>query len=87
MLAYMNDTSSPLNAYPAFAAAKVDGPMKAFNAEYRRRRLAAREAGESFVSYRAAEQRLRKAIIGIAAGKTPPSIVARVFEDGLPDPQ
>jgi hypothetical protein len=40
MLAYMNDTSPPLNAYPAFAAAKVDGPMKAFNVEYRRRRLA-----------------------------------------------
>jgi hypothetical protein len=40
MLAYMNDTSPPLNAYPAFAVAKVDGAMKAFNVEYRRQRLA-----------------------------------------------
>jgi hypothetical protein len=35
MLAYMNDTSPPLNAYPAFAVAKVDG---AINVEYRRAR-------------------------------------------------
>jgi len=46
----LNDTSSPPNAYPAFAAAKVDCPMKAFNAEYRRWRLATREAGESGLS-------------------------------------
>ena len=32
-----------------------------------------REAGESFVSDRAAEQRLRKAMISIGAGKTTPA--------------
>jgi hypothetical protein len=49
MLAYMNDTSSPLKAYPASAAAKVDGAMKFFKAEYSGRRLAARKGGETFM--------------------------------------
>ncbi|HKD30763.1 MAG TPA: hypothetical protein VKC66_33250, partial [Xanthobacteraceae bacterium] len=50
------------------AQAKDNGAMKFLNAEYRRRRLAAREVGESFMPYRAAELRLRKALVGVAAG-------------------
>jgi hypothetical protein len=42
------------------AMGQADGALRFFNAEYRRRRLAAREAGESFIPYRAAELRLRK---------------------------
>ena len=52
--------------------------MKFLNAEYRRRRLAAREVGETFMPYRAAELRLRKALVGVAAGDRP-GLVARVF--------
>jgi hypothetical protein len=48
--------------------------------------LAARDAGESFMPYRAAELRLRKALVGVAAGDAP-VLVARVFEDRRPDPQ
>jgi hypothetical protein len=61
------------------AAAKADGFMAFFNSQYRRRRLAALDAGRGFMSYRIAEQRLRKAIVGVAAGEMTPSLVARVF--------
>ena len=60
------------------AQAKDNGAMKFLNAEYRRRRLAAREVGETFMPYRAAELRLRKALVGVAAGDRP-GLVARVF--------
>jgi hypothetical protein len=44
----------------------------------RRRRLFARAAGESFMPYRAAELRLTKAIVSVAAGD-PAAILTRVF--------
>ena len=68
-------------------AAKSDGAMKFINREYRRRRIEANERGESFMPYRAAEQRLRRALTDAAAGKAAPGIIARVFDDRLPDPQ
>jgi hypothetical protein len=66
------------------AAAKSDGSMKFLNREYRRRRIEANERGESFMPYRAAEQRLRKALTDVAAGKAAPGIIARVFGGRLP---
>jgi hypothetical protein len=76
MLAY---TSRPLNAYQAFAAAKVDGALKAFNVEYRRRRLApSANPARAFVSYRAAEQRAPQ-------GDHRERAAAHVFGDRLPD--
>jgi hypothetical protein len=68
-------------------SAQQSGAMKAFNSEYRARRLAARETGQGFMSYGAAKARLRKALIETAAGKAGLGIVARVFEDRPPDPQ
>jgi hypothetical protein len=35
--------------------------------------------------YSAAQERLRKALVGVAAGDTVP--IVRVFEDRLPDPK
>jgi hypothetical protein len=67
-------------------AAKADGAMKFLNREYRRRRIEANERGESFMPYRAAEQRLRKALADVAAGKAAPGIVASVFEDRRSEP-
>jgi hypothetical protein len=69
------------------ARAKADGLMTFFNLQYRVRRLAAREAGQGFMSYGAAEARLRRAIVDAAACASPPALVRRVFEDRRPDPQ
>jgi hypothetical protein len=38
------------------------------------------------MSYTTAQVRLRKALVGVAAGDVP-ARVARAFEDRLPDPQ
>jgi hypothetical protein len=48
--------------------------------------LQAQAEGRPFMPYRAAQARLRKAIVAVAAGDRP-AIVARVFEDRFPDPQ
>jgi hypothetical protein len=69
------------------AWAQRSGLLSEFNREYRRRRLAARAAGESFMPYRAAELRLRNALVDVAAGKAPGDMIARVFDDRRPDPQ
>jgi hypothetical protein len=61
------------------AQAQGNGDLGYLNAEYRRRRLEARERGSSFMSYRAAKARMRRAIVEVAAGRAP-AIVARVFE-------
>jgi hypothetical protein len=61
------------------AKAKADGLLRFFNSEYRRRRLAAREHGRSFMNYWTARDRLRRALAEVAAGESPPAIVARVF--------
>ena len=60
------------------AAPKASGVMKFINSEYRRRRLAAREAGKCFMPYRAAELRLRGALVAVATGD-PPGLITRVF--------
>ena len=65
-------------ARPRSCPSKGRWRVAVFNAEYQRRRLAAREAGQGFVSYPAAQSGLRKALVGIAAGDRP-GIVARVF--------
>jgi hypothetical protein len=44
-------------------------------------RIEASERGESFMPYRAAELRLRKAIVGVAAGDAA-ALVKRVFDGG-----
>ena len=49
-------------------AAHDRGDLKFFNSEFRRRRMAARAAGVSFMSYATAMQRLRKELACVAAG-------------------
>lgn len=63
------------------AAAHASGDLKFFNAEFRRRRTAARAAGMSFMSYATAMQRLRKELDCVAAGKISAVMLARVFGD------
>ena len=63
----------------ALSKAQRGGNLKFFNSEYRARRQAAAAAGRSFMSYRAAQGRLRKAITGVAAGGPTRDLVARVF--------
>jgi hypothetical protein len=63
------------------AEAKAAGAVSYFNAEFRRRRLAAADA--AFPPYRVAEQRLRQALAEHAAGKAPSdpaALLKRVFE-------
>ena len=54
------------------------GDVGFFNREYKRRRQQAQAAGRPFMPYKAAQARLRKALVGVAAGDRP-GIVARVF--------
>ena len=68
-------------------AALARAAIRRFNREYRRRRLAARAVGESFMPYRAAELRLKKALVGVAAGKAPRDTIACVFDDRRLEPQ
>jgi hypothetical protein len=66
----------------AIAEAIDSGTLKAFNAEYRKRRLAAKQNGQRFMSYSEAQARLCKVIAGAVArgGEIPPSFIAGVFE-------
>ena len=59
------------------ARAQRNGNVGFFKLEYKRRR---REAQADFMSYRAAQARLRNALVGVAAGDTS-AIVRRVFEN------
>ena len=59
--------------------AQRNGNLTFVNQEYRARRLAARERGEPFPPYRAVEARLRKAIVGVAAGEAP-ALARRAFD-------
>jgi hypothetical protein len=54
------------------------GDLGFFNRTYKLRRQQAQAEGRSFMPYSAAQARLRKAIVGVAAGEAP-AIVARVF--------
>jgi hypothetical protein len=60
------------------ASAQRAGALAHFNAEYKRRRQQAQAAGRSFMPYKAAQARLRKALVGVAAGDRP-GIIVRVF--------
>jgi hypothetical protein len=59
---------------------RVSGGMRAFTKEYKRRRLAARERGESFLTFKVAEQRLRKALVPLLTGGKP-VVGAKVFAE------
>jgi cytochrome P450 len=50
-----------------------------FNAEYRRRQIAARAACKGFMSYGEAHRRLRKALAAAAAGGSMPELLQQVF--------
>jgi hypothetical protein len=63
--------------------AQKTGVLHAFNAEYKRRRLEARERGTGFMSYQQARARLRRTLIEVAAtGIAPAAIMKTVFEGG-----
>ncbi len=61
--------------------AHARGDLKFFNAEFHRRRVAARAVGVRFMSYGAAMQRLRKELATVAAGRISALMVARVFRE------
>jgi hypothetical protein len=63
-------------------ASRTNGNMVAFNAEYKRRRQLAQQAGKHFPSYGLAVSRLRKALAGYAPGASgvvPGSLLEAVF--------
>ncbi len=69
------------------ATAKIEGALQtdagtlqSFNSEYRRRRLAAQQAGHGFIGYGTARARLRKATARMVAGTLSTSLMAQVFE-------
>jgi hypothetical protein len=68
------------------ATAQRAGDLGFFNRTYKLRRRQAQAEGRPFPPYTAAKARLRRALVGIAAGDRP-SVIARVFEDRPPDPQ
>jgi hypothetical protein len=61
------------------ASAQKTGSFKAFNVEYRERRLAAFREGKNFIGYSAARSRLKRAVVDVAAGGSPTGIMKRVF--------
>jgi hypothetical protein len=69
---------------PRIDRAKRAGNLGFFR-EFRQHRLQAQAEGRPFPPYSAAKARLRKALVGVAAGDRAP-IPTRVF-GGLPDPQ
>jgi hypothetical protein len=60
------------------AQAQRSGGLSFINKEFRRRRLEAQAAGQSFMPFRAVQSRLRKALVEVAAGGSAP-IIKRVF--------
>jgi hypothetical protein len=63
--------------------AELGGLLKPFNAEYRRRRQAAKAAGRPFMNYGTARSRLQAALAGAAAsGGIDTRVIATVFRDG-----
>jgi hypothetical protein len=60
------------------AQAQRAGDVGFFNREYKRRRQQAQAEGRPFMPYRAAKARLRKALVGVAAGDRP-GLITRVF--------
>lgn len=67
----------------ALSDAMADGGLKFFNAEYRRRRQEAQQAGTYFMSYNVARARLQDALAKAAAsGGVDAQVIAKVFGDG-----
>jgi hypothetical protein len=66
----------------ALARAQDDGLLKTFNIAFRKRRLAARQAGQRFMTFSAAQRRLRQTITEVIAngGVVDRSIVSRALE-------
>jgi hypothetical protein len=65
----------------AIAEAIDGGTLKAFNAEYRKRRLQAKQSGKPFMNYQTAQAKLRKLIAdSIADGGTIPQSFTEVFD-------
>lgn len=63
--------------------AAADGALKFFNAEYRRRRQEAQQAGNYFMSYGVARARLQDALgKAVAGGGADAHVIAMVFGDG-----
>jgi hypothetical protein len=58
--------------------AQRGGDLQFFNREFRQRRLLAQAEGRPFMPYTAAKARLRKALLGVAAGDRP-GLIACVF--------
>jgi hypothetical protein len=58
--------------------AHAGGNFGFFNREFRQRRLQAQAEGRPFMPYTAARARLRRALVGVAAGDRP-GLVTRVF--------
>jgi hypothetical protein len=67
--------------------AQEAGDLKIFNRSYRKYRLDLTAAGRMPMTYTVARARLRAALSEVAAGKAAPGIIARVFDDRLPEPQ
>jgi hypothetical protein len=63
--------------------ARQTGTLAFFNAEYRRRREAARAAGKGFMRYSTALARLRQLLAGAAAGAPVSDVVQQVFDKGF----
>ena len=64
--------------------------MAFFNSEFKRRRLTAAGAGNGFMSYKVAKQRLERMLVEKAAAPgegDPAALIKRVFDDRLPEPQ
>jgi hypothetical protein len=66
----------------ALAEAQRCGPLRFFDAEYKRRRAAANAIGKGYMPYQTARARLRQAVAGVIAegGVISPSLVVQVFE-------
>ncbi|MFY9954145.1 hypothetical protein [Bradyrhizobium sp.] len=74
------------------AAAKLDqymaslrgtGVLREFNKAFKRRRMAAMLRGEGFMNYKAAEARLRRALVPLLQGGAtvaPQSLFAQIFD-------
>jgi hypothetical protein len=55
--------------------------LREFNQEYRRRRLEAQSRGERYIGYAQAKERLRGAMVKVAAtGAAPVAFIREVFE-------
>jgi hypothetical protein len=61
-------------------SAQQTGALRAFNVEYREKRLAAFREGKNFMSYSAARSRLKKALVESAASKASPGFIRKIFD-------